>query len=280
MLSYQHGYHAGNFADVVKHSTLVRILDYLCQKEKPVFYLETHAGKGLYSLKSVEAIKTGEAIQGIQQVWENQQQLPDVFRSYLEALKTYNPNGSLRYYPGSPALALQQLRQQDRLYCCELHPREFNALQQIPRHRPTMKMHVSHTDGLEQLSALLPPRERRGLIFIDPSYEIKTDYRLIPQYVQHAYRRFNTGVYCIWYPILRERSHLQMVSSLAKIGHQHLRVEFNLSAATTNHGMMGCGLWIINPPHVLAAELKVALSALVRILNPGHSQFEIQVTEV
>ncbi len=278
MLSYQHGYHAGNFADVVKHFTLARILDYLCQKEKPVFYLETHSGKGLYDLKSVEAAKTGEAHQGIEQVWANQKQLPDVFRPYLDVIRMYNPDGLLRYYPGSPAFALQQLRQQDRLYCCELHPREFNALQQIPRQRREMKMHVSHTDGLEQLCALLPPPERRGLVFIDPSYEMKTDYRLIPEYIQNAYRRFNNGIYCIWYPILSEKSHIQMVSSIAKIGPRNLRVEFKLSDPA-HPGMTGCGLWVINPPYVLAAELKVALSVLVTLLNPGISAFELRVIE-
>lgn len=278
MLSYQHGYHAGNFADVVKHLTLARILDYLCQKEKPIFYLETHSGKGLYDLKSVEALKTGEAIQGISQIWENQKQLPDVFRPYLDVIQQYNPEGSLRYYPGSPVFALQQLRQQDRLYCCELHPKEFDALRQIPRHRREMKMHVSHSNGLEQLVALLPPSERRGLVFIDPSYEIKTDYRTLPKLLQNAYRRFNQGVYCIWYPILGEKSHIQMVSSFAKISPQNLRVEFNVSAPT-KQGMTGCGLWVINPPYVLAAELKVALSMLVTLLNPGISTFDLRVIE-
>lgn len=276
MLSYQHGYHAGNFADVVKHLTLVRILDYLCQKEKPIFYLETHSGKGLYDLKSAEARKTAEATQGIEVLWAHQKQLPDVFRPYLDTIHAYNPDGSLRYYPGSPALALQQLRQQDRLYCCELHPREWTALQQVPRHRREMKMHVSHTDGLERLAALLPPPERRGLVFIDPSYEIKTDYQSIPTYVQHAYRRFSQGVYCIWYPILSEKWHIQMLSSFAKISPRHLRVEFNLSTPT-HPGMTGCGLWVMNPPYVLAAELKQALSVLVKMFNPGISTFQIQV---
>lgn len=274
MLSYQHGYHAGNFADVVKHLTLVRLLDYLCKKEKPIFYLETHSGKGLYDLSSVEAVKTGEANQGIKTLWANQTQLPEVFRPYLNAICAYNSDGSLRYYPGSPALALQQLRQQDRLYCCELHPREWRVLQQVPRHRREMKMHVSHTDGLEQLEALLPPPERRGLVFIDPSYEIKSDYRSIPTYVQNAHHRFNQGIYCIWYPILNDKRHLPMLSTLADMSLRHLRVEFKL-LAPTYPGMMGCGLWIINPPYVLAAELEQALSVLVNVFNPGVSTFEL-----
>lgn len=278
MLSYQHGYHAGNFADVVKHVTLSRILNYLCQKEKPVFYLETHSGKGQYDLNSAETLKTGEAHQGIEQIWTKQNLLPDVFQSYLDVIRMYNADGSLRYYPGSPAFALQQLRPQDRLFCCELHPREFNALQQLPRQRREMKMHVSHANGLEQLAALLPPKERRGLVFIDPSYEIKTDYRTIPLDVKNAYQRFNQGVYCIWYPILSEKYHIQMVSSFAKISSRNLRVEFNLSSQA-HSGMTGCGLWIINPPYVLASELEAALSVLVTLLNPGLSTFELRITE-
>lgn len=275
MLSYQHGYHAGNFADVVKHLTLVRILDYLCQKEKPIFYFETHSGKGLYDLKSAEALKTGEAKQGIDILWHQQKELPEVFHPYLDAIKAYNPDGTLRYYPGSPAFALQRLRVQDRLYCCELHPREIDALRQLPRQCQQMKMHISHCDGLEQLSAQLPPPERRGLVFIDPSYELKSDYRKIPEYVEKAYKKFNTGVFCIWYPILREKWHVQMMSSLGIISPRHLRVEFNFSNST-EEGMTGCGLWLINPPYILSKELEQILPVLGAMLNPGVSTFRLE----
>lgn len=279
MLSYQHGYHAGAFADVVKHFTLVRILRYLCKKEKPIFYLETHAGKGRYDLKSSQSLKTGEASLGIEQLWANQAKLSDLFVPYLESIRDCNPNGSLRYYPGSPWLAMHHLRPIDRLYCCELHPREFQELRQIKRDDREMKIHISHSDGLEQLSVLLPPPERRGLIFIDPSYEIKTDYRQIPDYVHAAYRRFNKGVYCIWYPIVEQKWNDQLLKYLAKIGAESLRVEFNMMDIK-HPGMTGCGLWIINPPFVLAAELKAALPELLKLFNPGLSSYRVECLNI
>lgn len=274
MLSYQHGYHAGNFADVVKHLVLVRILNYLCQKDKPVFYLETHAGRGLYDLKSAQAIKTAEAREGIEALWPHLTELPELFSPYINTIRAYNLDDTLRYYPGSPVIALHQLRIQDRLYCCELHPAEFNELQNIKRQHRDLKFHVSHTDGLLQLPALLPPPERRGLVFIDPSYEIKTDYQRLPHDVEKAYRRFKSGIYCIWYPILNKQWHIDMLRQFAKIDADSLRLEFHFTHSD-NLGMTGCGLWIINPPYVLAAELDTALSVLVKLLNPGVSSFEL-----
>lgn len=279
MLSYQHGYHAGNFADVVKHFTLVRILLYLCKKEKPIFYLETHAGKGRYDLKSSQSLKTGEASLGIQHLWANQDKLSDLFKPYLEAVRDCNPKGDLRYYPGSPWLAMHHLRSIDRLYCCELHPREHQELQQMKRDACEKKLHISHCDGLEQLSVLLPPPERRGLIFIDPSYEIKTDYRQVPDYVQAAYRRFNQGVYCIWYPIVEQKWNDQLLKHLANIGARSLKIEFNMMDIK-KPGMTGCGLWIINPPFMLAAELKAALPELLKLFNPGMSSYRVECFNV
>ena len=274
MLSYQHAYHAGIFADVVKHVTLSRILHYLSQKDKPILYLETHAGRGLYDLHSPEAMKTGEATQGILQVLQHQDTLPDVFLPYLEAIRACNPDGNLRYYPGSPMFDLHQLRTQDRLYCCELHPQEVEALQRIKHQHPHMKMHVSHADFVKQLSALLPPPERRALVFIDPSYEIKTDYQRIPEAVSQAYRRFHEGVYCIWYPMLNQKRHIQMCAEFDNISEKSLRIEFHLNELATV-GMTGCGLWVINPPYVLATELDEVLSVLVPLLNIGHSSYEL-----
>lgn len=277
MLSYQHGYHAGSFADVVKHLALSRILRYMCHKEKPIFYLDTHAGKGLYDLKSPETLKTGEASQGIEQVWANQAQLSDLFSPFLDVIRAHNPDGVLRYYPGSPVFALHQLREHDRLYCCERHPREFEVLQHIPSTYSKMKIHLSHADGLKKLSALLPPPEHRGVVFIDPSYEIKTDYQLIPYEVNTALRRFGHGVYCIWYPIVNRQRHNALLTELSKMSQPHCRVEFYYTHAA-DVGMTGCGLWIINPPYVLAEELNMALSILVTVLNPGVSSYAIVKT--
>lgn len=302
MLSYQHGYHAGNFADVVKHITLTRLITYMVSKDKPLFYLETHSGKGLYDLHDKQAKKTAEARQGIELLWPQRRTLPSIFAPYLEQIEKINPDHSLRYYPGSPLLALNLLRQQDRLVMCELHPSEFKCLQQLS---PLNKhVYFSHSDGLENLKAYLPPPERRGLIFLDPSYEIKTDYIEVPKAILSAYKRFETGVYCVWYPIIDNKSHTQLLRGLKKIdANNNLRVEFyftntnnralqKLATETadssctvvnfpkkSNPGMTGCGLWIINPPYLLQTELKIALDILRTLLNPGISSYLIKNEE-
>ena len=269
MLSYQHGYHAGNFADVVKHIVLTRLLGYMTSKEKPMFYLETHAGKGLYDLHDKQALKTGEASQGIELLWAQRKQLPPVFSPYIQQIEQLNSDSILRYYPGSPALALHTLRKQDRAVFCELHPGEFESLQQLPR--LGKRASYSNNNGLDSLKASLPPTERRGLVFLDPSYEIKTEYRQVPEALKAAYNRFETGVYCLWYPLVDNKLHTQLLRGLESIGAKStLRIEFLLTGAN-KAGMTGCGLWIINPPYVLQDELKPALDVLRKLFNPGVS---------
>lgn len=266
MLSYQHGYHAGNFADVVKHFTLTRLLHYLTLKEKPIFYLETHAGKGCYDLEHEQALKTSEASQGIKAIWNNRSQWPDLFQPYIKSIQGVNHLDTLRYYPGSPLLAMRLLRSQDRMIACELHPQEFTALTTLKKipHQP--KVHFRQVDGILELASRLPPPERRGLIFIDPSYEIKSEYESIAKAVSMAYQRFSTGVYCIWYPIIHSNRHLTLVSHLTKMKLKtSLRIEFNLNESTL--GMTGCGLWIINPPYILEKELQFGLNVLKELMN-------------
>lgn len=274
MLSYQHGYHAGIFADVVKHVTLTRLLTYMTSKDKPLFYLETHAGKGMYDLQDKQALKTGEAQQGIGLLWDKRQQLPPVFSPYLQQIEQLNEDPILRYYPGSPAIAIHALRAQDRLFFSELHPQEFEQLRLLP-HRGK-RVFYSNSNGLDELNAKLPPPERRGLIFIDPSYEIKTDYRLVPAAVKAAYQRFKTGVYCIWYPLVDKKLHGQLLRGLKDIGaDNNLRIEFQLTGAP-QPGMTGCGLWVINPPYLLQSELKSALDTLRQLFNPGVSSYLLE----
>ncbi len=167
MLSYQHGYHAGNFADVIKHLTLARILNYMTSKEKPIFYLETHSGKGIYDLKGKQAAT--EYHRGINLLWEQKKKLPAPFSPYLQTITAINEPNELRYYPGSPCLAIHSLRKQDRLFFYELHPREFSYLQKLPRQGK--RVFYEESDGIIHLNAKLPPLERRGLIFIDPSFK-------------------------------------------------------------------------------------------------------------
>ena len=278
MLSYQHGYHAGCFADVVKHLVQCSILSYLTKKEKPLFYLETHAGRGLYDLKAKEAMKNQEFLLGISALWSERDRLPQEFSSYLAVLQHWNSEESLRYYPGSAALAIHALRSQDRLFLCEKHPGEFAHLQTFTKRYP--RVHCSNEDGYEQLLARLPPPEHRGLIMIDPSFEIKDEYKILPQMVQAALRLFSTGVYCIWYPVINSQLRSQLLKNLACISaHRSLSAEFYLNSQPPL-GMDGCGLYIINPPFTLEQELRVVFDCLLRILNPGRSSYVLKATEV
>lgn len=274
MLSYQHGYHAGNFADVFKHIGLTRLLSYLTIKDKPLFYLETHSGKGMYDLRDKQALKTGEFKQGIDLIWSNRKKLPPVFNDYIQAITQINKEGELRYYPGSPLLAVNGLRSQDRAFLCELHPAEFDALKDLPH--SFKKLHISNTDGIASLKAQLPPLEKRGLVFIDPSFEIKDEYRDIPLAIKQAYTHFTNGVFCLWYPLVDKKLTEKLARGMQAIGAKNtLRVEFNLTMARTE-GMSGCGLWIINPPFTFKEEIKSALDVLRTYFNPGVSSYVIE----
>lgn len=274
MLSYQHGYHAGNFADVIKHFTLTRLITYLTTKEKPIFYLETHSGRGIYDFKDSQALKTKEFLSGIALVWQQKEKLSSLFNPYLTSLRNLNPKGELRFYPGSPKIAIEHLREQDRLFCCELHPREYERLNEL--NDKSRRVHFSNTDGMHQLIALLPPQEKRGLIFIDPSYEMKNDYKTVPTILKKAHAQFSSGTYCLWYPLVDNHLHQQLLRGLTDIpANNKLRVEFYLTAARAP-GMTGCGLWIINPPYTLAKEMKEALSFLRPLFNPPTSSFLIE----
>lgn len=277
MLSYQHSYHAGMFADVVKHMALLELLDYLTQKDKPLFYLETHAGRGLYDLQSKESKKTGEASRGIEIVWNERANLPPICLPFIQLLQSLNPTDELSHYPGSPYVALHALRPEDRLYCCERHPKEFSHLETLDHQGK--RVFFSHSDGFEQLEALLPPPEKRGLIFIDPSYEIKKEYTQIPKLIKEALRRFATGVYVIWYPLLADRHGSdQLTQGLRNLDCKSLQVEFHLNQQGLE-GIQGCGLWIINPPYVFADKFKSILKVLARSFNPNYSTYFVRSFE-
>ncbi|MDF1756964.1 MAG: 23S rRNA (adenine(2030)-N(6))-methyltransferase RlmJ [Legionellaceae bacterium] len=265
MLSYQHSYHAGCFADVVKHVVLLKILSYMVSKDKPMFYLETHAGRGKYDLFGKHSQKTGEAAQGIESLWSNKLQLPEFFSEYIQSIRNLNESENLRYYPGSPSFAIDMLRQQDRAFLCELHPGEFEYLNNLPHNGK--KVFCSNSNGIEQLKSQLPPREKRGLIFIDPSFELKKEYITVPDAINAAYKRFSTGVYCLWYPLINDKFHEQLTRGLSKIKtNNYLHLEFRLNS-TDHTGMDGCGFWIINPPYTLADEIKSASEVFKHTLN-------------
>lgn len=271
MLSYQHGYHAGNFADVFKHVVQTRLIDYLTRKDKPLLYLDTHAGKGRYDLQDKQALKTSEAKHGVELIWKARPELPQVFEHYIHCLEQLNEINTLRYYPGSPNIAANMLRAQDRLFLCERHPSEFLSLKQMPAH--ASRIFLNEGDGIHALQSQLPPIERRGLIMIDPSYEIKTEYRQIPNALKSAYKRFSTGTFCLWYPIVDNKLHEQILRELKLINAPDtLCAEFYLSN-TIQPGMRGCGLWIINPPYTLKDEMDVILKTLCTLFNPNGASY-------
>ena len=250
MLSYQHIYHAGNLADVQKHALLCAMLHYMGQKPKPMSYLETHAGRGLYDLTSDEAAKTGEADAGIG-IAETWFEKDHPFRRALQAVRDGFGEQS---YGGSPLLAAQLLRPDDKMHLAELHPREGDALEDA---MVMFDAKIHRRDGFEMAQAVCPPTPRRGLLLIDPSYELKSDYDLIPGQIAKLHRKWNVGVIALWYPILKDQSHLPMLTAL---GFQNLpkvlRHEVRFPAAREGHRMIGSGMFIVNAPWGLTEEAK------------------------
>jgi 23S rRNA (adenine2030-N6)-methyltransferase len=276
MLSYQHQYHAGSFADVIKHCILTHILQYLITKDKPLVYLETHAGRGLYDLKDKAAQKTEEFKKGIALLWPNRHALPLSFKPYIQAIENINPDGLLRYYPGSPHLALTTLRSMDRSVFFELHPREFLALSVLP-HRGN-RVYFNQSDGLEGLKALLPPPEKRGFIFIDPTFECKEEYKTIPVILKNAYKRFATGVFCLWYPVVDMKLSQRVIRGMKDISSRYLHLEFLLNRKD-NPGMYGCGLFIINPPFGLEKIVREILNTLKVVYNAKGASYILESKE-
>ncbi len=278
MLSYQHGFHAGNFADVLKHVILVRALQYLTRKDKPLFYLDTHAAAGAYALDSEAAIKTGEYRDGIGRLWELPD-LPPPLAEYVRLVRLCNGPGALRRYPGSPWFARQLLRQTDRLTLCELHVNEYAALKR--RMAGDRRIKVVREDGFKSAITLLPPREKRGLILLDPPYEIKHDYELVVQTLVNAHRRFAQGVYALWYPVV-ERQRIDALESAirsSKLRDVQL-LELGIEPDHCGIGMTSSGMILVNPPWSLRDEMTPVLSYLAnRLSDQGYWRVEQLIPE-
>jgi 23S rRNA (adenine2030-N6)-methyltransferase len=248
MLSYQHIYHAGNLADVHKHVMLAATLAYLTRKDKPLSYIETHAGRGLYRLDAPEAAKTGEAAAGIGRA-EALIRAEHPYRRVLAELRLrHGPSA----YPGSPLVAALLLRPSDRLRLAELHRQEFAALDQVMR---PFGAEVRREDGLAFALAATPPEPRRGLMLIDPSYEVKADYAAMPALVGKLHAKWNVGVLMLWYPVLAGGAQSQMVAALDALGlPKALRHEVRFPPARAGHGMIGSGIYLVNAPFGTAGE--------------------------
>lgn len=240
MLSYQHAFHAGNMADVHKHAMLAWTLDYLTAKPKPLSYIETHAGRALYDLKGIEAQKTGEAAAGIVRAEPHL----SADHPLRQALKAARDQGGTTAYPGSPLIAQTLLRHTDSITLAERHPQEVTALRNaLPG------ADIRDADGPALALSITPPTPRRGLLLIDPSYEVKTEYAAMPKLIADLHRKWPVGVLMLWYPILRNRAHHQMTVDLdaLKIA-ASTRHELGFAPARPGHGMIGSGLYVVNPP--------------------------------
>ena len=259
MLSYQHAYHAGNLADVHKHALLAWMLNYLIQKDKPLSYLETHAGRGLYRLGGAEAEKTGEAAQGILAH-------ADWFADdhpYARALYDCRALNGADSYPGSPMIAALTLRETDTIHLGELHPQEHAALAAA---LTPWGANVYKRDGFDLALALTPPTPRRGLLLCDPSYEVKEDYDRIPKFFSQLARKWNVGILALWYPILAGHPHRLMVNTLRAQHPDALHHEVTFPPARPGHRMEGSGMFVVNPPYGLDTEAK-SLTALFKTLR-------------
>ncbi len=266
-MNYRHIYHAGNFADVLKHAVLARLIVYLQQKDKAFRLLDTHAGIGLYDLSSEEAQKTGEWQDGIGRLIEVE--LPEAVATflapYLDAVRTLNPAGPIRLYPGSPKLARMLFRPQDRLSAMELHPEDCRALSRL--FEGDYQVRVTELDGWLALGAHLPPKEKRGIVLVDPPFEIEGEYERLVDGLSRAWRRFSTGVYCLWYPIKKGAPIAAFHQALKDLEiPKMLCAELSVRSDRETTGLSGSGLIIVNPPYTLKDELHAALPELKRVL--------------
>jgi len=274
MLSYRHGFHAGNFADVLKHSLITLVINALKQKDKPFIYIDTHAGAGKYSFKSEFSQKTGEYLQGIARLWGNPEPLPEL-KDYLSAVRAENTGKLLVRYPGSPQLVRRLVRSQDRLQLSELHSTDFEALQQL--YAQDQQVSVVKEDGLQSLDKKLPPIQKRGLIFIDPSYELKNDYSKVVDTLISAHRRFATGTFALWYPVIDRNTTERLLQRMIESGiPKQLRIEHCVAADESMHGMTGSGMLFINPPWQLDTQAQTLLPWLNQVLTDNQGQWQVK----
>ncbi|EGR4184759.1 23S rRNA (adenine(2030)-N(6))-methyltransferase RlmJ [Vibrio cholerae] len=274
MLSYRHSFHAGNHADVLKHIVQSLILNSLQQKEKPFVYHDTHSGVGRYDLTHEWSEKTGEYKQGIARVWQ-QDNIPAELDSYLDAIRQLNQGETLRYYPGSPQVARAHLREQDRMVLTELHPSDYPLLEQ-EFHRDR-QVSIYKEDGLARLKASLPPQERRGLVLIDPPYELAKEYRDVVRAIAQSYKRWATGIYAIWYPVVNRCDIDDMLEGLQGLEiRKILQIELGVAPDTNERGMTASGMIVINPPWTLESQMQTILPFLKQAIAPATGHYKVE----
>ncbi|WP_088328469.1 23S rRNA (adenine(2030)-N(6))-methyltransferase RlmJ [Lacimicrobium sp. SS2-24] len=266
MFSYRHAFHAGNHADVLKHLCQMLLLEKLCNKDKAFVYIDTHAGAGLYDLTSESAQKTAEYQAGIDALTDAACHNPHI-RAYLKLVEQYRKQNR---YPGSPEIARRLCRAQDSLQLMEWHNNEVQQLALNFKHQKRVKVH--HRDGFEGLVAITPPKPARGMVLIDPSYELETDYQVLPDTLAKAYRRWQTGIYAIWYPLLakkRDRSQ-GMIEAIGRGPYSSvLDIQLSVLPQDEELGMYGSGMLIINPPWQFDQQVASLLPELTQALGQG-----------
>ncbi|WP_079434977.1 23S rRNA (adenine(2030)-N(6))-methyltransferase RlmJ [Zoogloea sp. LCSB751] len=277
MLSYRHAFHAGNHADVLKHFVLVQLLEYFNQKDKPYWYIDTHAGAGCYSLDEAFARKNAEYEEGVGRLL-GRKDVPKELREYLKVVRDLNKDDRLRLYPGSPCCAAALLRPDDRMRLFELHPADSRLLQQTFESTGSNAL-VLEQDGFAGINAFLPPPTRRALVLIDPPYEVKTDYRTVIAMLKESLRRFATGTYVVWYPKLQSMQSRELPDKLKRLPvTSWLNVGLDVHKPSEDgFGMHGSGLFIINPPWTLPETLKKVMPYLVGVLGlDDEAKFDLE----
>ena len=296
MFSYRHGFHAGNHADVLKHMVLIAVIKHLTAKPAAITVVDTHAGAGLYRLDSDFAGTSGEAADGIQKLLASPlaadpATAAPLIADYLALIASFNPSGKNRIYPGSPFVAQALLRKEarDKLWLFELHPTDSKALvQHVDQLEAGRQVAMAREDGFEGLRKLLPPPSRRGLVVIDPSYEIKDDYSRVTACIQESLKRFATGSYMIWYPVIPRPEAHELPRRLKTLANQagkpwlHATLNIGQSPERTKvvvpgekpvrPGLTASGVFLVNPPHTLKPALQEALPQLVEVLGRGRGQ--------
>ena len=274
-MNYRHAFHAGGFADVIKHVVLVRILTYLQDKQASFRVIDTHAGAGLYDLTGDEARRGGEWLTGIARLMQARfsEGTAPLIKPYLDIVRAFNRPGDLGAYPGSPLIARALLRPQDRLTACEVEPKARKRL--IDALRRDTQARVVDLDGWVALPAFVPPKERRGLVVIDPPYEQKDEFERLAEGFAQAFAKWPTGIYLLWYPVKSRRACDDMARRVARVvgagatRGKCLRLEFSVAPQAAEPGLTSAGVLIANPPWTLAAELRAILPELEKPLGRG-----------
>lgn len=270
-MNYRHIYHAGNFADVFKHIVAMLLLEYLKQKDKPFFVLDTHAGAGFYDLTADQAQKTRESDFGVAKIW-SANPVPDAVGRYFDIIRKFNDNGGLQRYPGSPKMMQALLRNRDRLVVNELHPEDSLKLKTVMGN--DARVSVKSMDGYTAMKALLPPDERRGMVLVDPPFEVPDEFERLVKALEEAHKRWATGVYAFWYPIKNPASLREFHRALKETGiPKIIAADFYLNPPTDPYVLNGCGMVIVNPPWTLHDDLKKVMNWLVPALTGRRGSF-------